>query len=123
MTYADLKQVKQRTNIPDTKSTHDEKLAGYMSEADGYINNQISLHATVPVANPDTELISRGSSLAASMYNYWVTPAKERTLDGINHWEQKIQDHILAVYGKRNPSGLTGTKFGKTSSAIKGTEA
>ena len=123
MTYADLKQVKQRVNIEDTKSDSDEKLGGYMTEADGYINNQISLHAVVPIANPDSELISLGSSLAAASFNYWQAPAKDRTIDGVDHWMKRIQEHILAVYGKKNPTGLSGSSFAKTNSSVSGMEA
>lgn len=94
-----------------------------MTESDGYINNQISLHAVTPVSNPDNELISLSSSLAAATYNYWQTPAKERTLDGIQQWERRIQEHIMAVYGKRNPTGLSGSKFGKSNSGVTGFES
>lgn len=123
MTYADLKQTKQRANTEDTKSESDEKLNSYMTEADGYINNQISLHAVTPVANPDSELVTRGSSLAAALFNYWQAPAKDRTIEAVEYFEQKIQDHILAVYGKKNPTGLSGSSFAKTNSSVTGMEA
>jgi hypothetical protein len=104
MGYANLKQVKQRVIIEDSVSDSDEKLNGFMVEADSYVNNQISVHATIPISSPDDELVMLSSSLAAATYNYWQTPAKERTLDGITQWETRIQDHIQAVYGKKNPS-------------------
>ena len=86
-----------------------------MREADNYINTQINLHAETPIVNADPELISMASSLACTMYNYWQTPIKDRNLDGIKDWRKQIQDHILAVYGRKNPNMLTGgNTFGKT---------
>ena len=55
------------------------------------------------------------SSLACALYNYWQTPIKDRNLDAQNEWKKAIQDHILAVYGRKNPNLLSGgTTFGTT---------
>ncbi len=84
-------------------------------ETDNYINTQINLHATTPIANPDPEIVSMANSCTAAIFNYWQTPIKERNLDGINEWKKAIQDHILAVYGRKNPNLLSGgTSFTST---------
>jgi hypothetical protein len=113
--YADLRETKRRLNIPDTVDSSDNKIADNMNDADNYINTQIQIHAVTPITNPDTELVSLASSYAATMFNYWQTPVKDRNLEGMNKWEKKIQDHIVAMYGKYNPGGLGGNElFGKT---------
>jgi len=113
--YADLREVKRRLNIPDSVTASDLKIADQMQEADNYVNVQINLHAITPLSNPDPELVSLSSSLAASLFNYWQTPIKDRNLDAIKSWKQAIQDHILATYGRKNPNLLTGgDTFGKT---------
>ena len=114
--YADLTECKRRLNIPASNTAPNEKISDNMREANNYINTQINLHAVTPISDPDPELISMASSLACTMYNYWQTPIKDRNLDGIKDWRKQIQDHILAVYGRKNPTLLTGgDTFGKTS--------
>ena len=113
--FADLKITKARLNIPDTTTASDEKIQVFMQEADTYINTQIRLHDITDLTTPDLELISLASGLAASTYNYWQTPAKDRTLDGIKEWKKHIQEYVLATYGKKNPTSLTGgNTFGRT---------
>ncbi len=113
--YASLKEVKRRVNVTDSVISGDAKIQDYMREADNYINVQINLHAVTPVVNPDPELVSLGSSLAASFYNYWQTPIKDRNLDPIKEWKKSVQEHVMTAYGKYNPSGLGGgEQFGTT---------
>ncbi len=114
--YASLRETKRRLNQSDTQTAPNQKIADNMREADNYTNVQIDLHATTPITNPDPELISMASSLAAAFYNYWQTPVKDRNLSGIKEWKDAIQVHILAAYGRLNPSKLGGGElFGKTS--------
>jgi hypothetical protein len=113
--YADLNETKRRLNIEESVNAADVKISSYMTDADNYVNTQISLHATTPIDNPDNELIGLASSYAATMFNYWQTPIKDRNLDGINKWENKISQHIQARYGKYDASGLGGgALFGTT---------
>jgi len=113
--YANLRETKRRLNIPDTVDASDGKVQDQMQEADNYVNVQINLHATTPINNPDPELISLSSSLAAVLFNYWQTPIKDRNLDGIKEWKRAIQSHIESTYGRKNPTGLAGgDQFGKT---------
>ncbi len=113
--YTDLTETKRRLNIPDLVTATDEKIMSMGRETDNYINTQINLHATTPIANPDPEIVSMANSCTAAIFNYWQTPIKERNLDGINEWKKAIQDHILAVYGRKNPNLLSGgTSFTST---------
>jgi len=112
---ADLRETKRRLNLPDTVSQSDAKIQDYMQEADNFVNIQISPHADIPITNPGPELVSLASSLAATMFNYWQTPVKERNLDGIREWKKFVSDHINAVYSRKSESGLGGGNlFGKT---------
>lgn len=113
--YTDLTETKRRLNIPDLVTATDEKIMSMGRETDNYINTQINLHATTPIANPDPEIVSMANSCTAAIYNYWQTPIKDRNLSGINEWKKAIQQHILAVYGRKNPNLLSGgTTFSST---------
>ena len=58
---------------------------------------------------PNPELVSLTSVLAAAEYNYWTSPQKTDTLkDAITHAENRIQDHIMATFGRKNPTLLAG---------------
>ena len=116
--YSTLRPIKRLLNIEDSVTAVDSKIQDRMKEADSYIDNQVNLHAITPIENPDEELKMLANSLAAATYNYWQTPIKERTVDGIKQWEQRIQDHILANYGRKNPNLLTGGEtFASTGTA------
>ncbi len=113
--YADLLEAKKRLNIPDSVSASDEKIMSMAREADNYVNTQINLHAITPITNPDPEIVSLSTGLTAAIYNYWQTPIKDRNLEGMNEWKKSLQEHILAVYGRKNPNFLAGgTTFGTT---------
>ena len=119
--YADFKQVKKRLNQDLSVTAPNKKIHDMMQEADNYINTQINLHAITPIEAPDPELISLSTSLAATIYNYWQTPIKDRNLEVIVYWKKNIQDHILATYGRKNPNLLSGgDMFGRTT-GFKGT--
>jgi len=121
MAHATLANVKRLCNIDTGDTDADDKINDNMTNADAYIDTQIEMHATVPVTG-DSELPGLADMLAAATYNYWQTPAKDRVIDGIDHWEKRIQDHIMAKYAKKNPTGITGGTFAKTNSKITGLE-
>ena len=112
---ADLRETKRRLNIPDSESSSDEKIGDFMQEADNFVNIQISPHASIPITNPGPELVSLASGLAATIFNYWQTPIKDRNLDGIEQWKKFVSEHIMAVYGKKSANLGGGNLFGKTS--------
>jgi len=119
--YADLKEVKERLNIPQVNIDSDEKIGTHMRDADSFINSQIAVHTNVPLTNPDKHLISLASGLGASLYNYWQTPAKERTLEGVTAWENRITNYLRATYGQTDLSGHSGRTFSSTR-GVTGTE-
>jgi len=120
--YADLKEVKERLNIPQSDTNSDEKIGAHMRDADSFINSQIGVHDLVPLTNPDKHLISLASGLSSTLYNYWQTPAKDRTLDGIKAWEDRITDYLRARYGQQDRAGKTGRTFSSTN-GVTGTES
>ncbi len=120
--YADLKQVKERLNIPQSNITSDEKIGTHMNEADAFVNVQFSIFEITPLSNPDPEVISMTSSLAAAFSNYWQTPAKDRTLDGIKEWKDAIAEHLKAVKGQKTRSDTSGDTFSATK-GVTGTES
>jgi len=119
--YADFQQVKKRLNQDLSVTAPDTKIHNMMQEADNYVNTQINLHAITPIDTADPEIISLSTSLAATIYNYWQTPIKDRNLDPIKFWKQSIQDHILATYGRKNPNLLAGGDTFGTTTGFKGT--
>jgi len=121
MAHATQANVKRLCNIEISNTDADDKIDDQIVNSDAYVDTQIEMHATVPVVG-DAELPGLSDFLAAATYNYWQTPAKDRVLSGVEHWEKRIQDHIMAKYGKRNPTGLSGSTFSKTTSAVTGTE-
>jgi len=120
--FADLKSTKALLNIPDTVGNSDEKIKTHMRDADSFVTVQVGVHRDRPLTNPDDQLISLASGLAASLYNYWQTPAKDRTLDGIQQWEKRIGDHVKAFYGQKDVSGTSGKTFTSTR-GVTGTES
>lgn len=122
MAYATLNNVKRFCNMDTGDTDLDDLLNTHLVNADAYINTQIELHAVVPVVG-DSELPGLADYLAAATHNYWTTPAKDRVIEGMKQWEERIQHHILAKYGKRNPTGLTGSSYSKTGSAVTGKES
>ena len=119
--------VKVLLNIPASNTDSDDKINIYGNEADNYINTQISIHnASVPItitAKPQLEVGNLADSMAAATFNYWQTPAKERTLEVIEKWEKRIQDFIAAFLANINAhTGIVNNTFSKTASAVTGTE-
>lgn len=92
-----------------------------MRDADSFINVQAGVHRDRPLTNPDDQLIALASGLSASLFNYWQTPAKNQTLDGIKQWEKRIGDHVRAFYGQEDITGHTGKTF-TTTRGVTGTE-
>ncbi len=112
---ASLRETKRRLNIPDSVKSSDLKIQDYIQESDNYVNIQVSPHASTPLTNPSSELVSLASSLAAAIFNYWQTPIKDRNLSGIQEWKKFIAENINAVYSRKSASGLGGEQlFGKT---------
>jgi hypothetical protein len=115
-THADLDETKGFLNIPLSDNTSNVRITNATHMADNYINNQIQLHELIPIVSPDPELTSMASAHAAAIFNYFQSPDKTNLMTDINGWKKSVQEHILANYGKKNPTGLAGGQtFGKTS--------
>jgi len=113
--FSDLTETKRFLNIPPSNVTADAKIDVSRNMADNYCNTQINLHELIPLNTVPPVLVSYGSALAASYYNYWQSPDKTKLTGDVKLWEGKIQDYILATYAKKNPTGLGGgTLFGVT---------
>ncbi len=119
--YFTIRGIKRKLQIEEAESEQDTYLSELGKEADNYIDKQISLHATTPIANPDDELKGLADKHAAAEYILWNSPNHSRTL--YDAARKDIQDHIMAAYGKKNPSGLGSTlSFAKTDSNTTGLE-
>jgi len=115
--FSDLTETKRFLNIPPSNTTAEAKIDVSRNMADNYANTQINLHELVPLASVPPTLVSYGSALAASYYNYWQAPDKTKLTTDVKLWEGKVQDYILATYAKKNPNGLAGGEvFGVTAS-------
>ncbi len=119
--YADLRMIRRRLNLDDTQTAADQKIKDAMRTADNHVNTQVGLHATVPIPNPDDELKTLASDLAGAHYNYWTSTDKKT--DGIAKFEKAVQEHIMARYGQKNPSGVSGNTFSKASGNVTGLES
>lgn len=115
--FSNLDDTKRFLNIPLSNTTADAKIDVSRDMADNYANTQIDLHELIPLATVPPTLVSYGSALAASYYNYWQSPDKTKLVGDVKLWEGKVQDYILATYARKNPNGLSGgVPFGVTSS-------
>ncbi|MCH7589524.1 hypothetical protein IIB34_00625 [PVC group bacterium] len=112
--YADLKEVKQRLNIPDSITSVDEKVNTAMREADAFVNTQVGVHANTPLTNPDAQIISLASGLASALYNVWQSPAKDTVWKIVDNYQKQIGDHIKAFFAGEDITGHTGDTFSST---------
>ena len=115
-TFSDLDETKDFLNIARSNDDSNEKITTARNAADNYVANQIRLHADVPVTDPDPELTSLASQLAASYFNQFQNPMKLEVSEIVKIVKQSVQDFIMETFGRKNPSGLSGAEtFGVTS--------
>ena len=114
--YSDLDETKDFLNIARSNDDSNEKITTARNAADNYVANQIRLHADIPVTDPDPELTSMASQLAASYFNQFQNPMKLEVSEVTKIVKQSVQDFIMETFGRKNPSGLSGAEtFGVTS--------
>lgn len=119
--HADLDEVKSRINVNTTVTLLDTKLKFHMNFADNYTNTQIGLHALIPLDDPDPDLVSLSSTMAAAEYDFWTNPEKTGGLiEARTTARQDIIDYIMAKYGRKNPNGLGGGNLFITTKKITG---
>ena len=114
--FSDLDETKDYLNIARSNDDSNEKIKTARNAADNYTATQIRLHATIPLVDPDPELTSLASQLAASYFNQFQNPMKQEVAQITIITKQALQDYVMATYGRKNPGGLSGAEtFGITS--------
>jgi len=114
--FSNLNETKDFLNIARSDDDSNGKIESSRNAADNYVANQIRLHADVPVTDPDPELTSMASLLAASFFNQFQNPRKAEMKKTTDQQKQSVQDFIMETFGRKNPSGLSGAEtFGVTS--------
>lgn len=115
-TFSSLDETKDFLNIARSNDDSNEKITTARNASDNYVANQLRLHADVPVTDPDPELTSLASQLAASYFNQFQNPMKLEVSEVTKIVKQSVQDFIMETFGRKNPSGLSGAEtFGITS--------
>ena len=119
-TFSDLDETKDYLNIARSNNDSNEKIQTARNAADNYTVTQNRLHATIPLNDPDPELTSLASQLAASYFNQFQNPMKQEVAQITIITKQALQDYIMATYGRKNPGGLSGAETFGVTSAITG---
>lgn len=113
--FSTLNETKDYLNISRSNDDSNNKIETARNAADNYTANQIRLHATIPQVDPDPELSSLASQLAATYFNQFQNPMKTELRELVLATKQALQDYIKETYGLENPSGLSGENtFGVT---------
>ena len=103
-TFSDVDETKDFLNIARSNDDSDNKITTCRNAADNYTANQIRLHAGIPLSDPDPELTSLASQLAASYFNQFQNPQKKEMLEVTKAVKDSIQDYIMETYGLKSPS-------------------
>lgn len=109
--YYKLDTIKAKLHIDTGDSTQDDYINKLGEEADSYINLQISIHATTPIAFPDKELIALSAKLASAEFLMWNSPDHPRAL--YDDARKDVQAYIKAKYGQTSEGGTTANTFSK----------
>ncbi len=113
--FSNLDETKDYLNIARSNDDSDEKITTARNAADNYTATQIRLNADIPLTSPDPELTSLASQLAASYFNQFQNPMKQEVVQVTIIVKKSVQDYIMATYGRKNASGLSGAEtFGVT---------
>ena len=118
-TYYTLQAIKDKLHIDDIDQDPYVNTLG--EQADSYINTQVGIHATTPIAVPDEEINALANKLAGGEYLMWNSPDHPRAL--YDSARKDIQDYIKAVYGAQNADGFTTNTFSKTNSNVTGLQS
>ena len=115
--YAVLNEVKLKLNISTSDTSQDVQITVATNDSNNYIAEQTAVHATVVVAGNDPSLSSMANNLAAAYFNFWISTDKDR--EEIERWQNRIQQYIMAKYGKKSANLLSGEDtFGVTSGFV-----
>lgn len=117
--YGTVLAVKRKLNLNTASTEVDDHIDDYLEESDEYINTRVTLmNGTAPIVG-DEELDALGSSLAASLYNYWTSPSK--SLTGVEHFKKAVVDHLKAKFASKMEQDVTQNTYSKTASRTLGT--
>jgi len=115
--YAVLNEVKFKLNIDTSDTSQDTQITVATNDSNNYIAEQTAVHATVVVAGNDPSLSSMANNLAAAYFNFWISTDKDR--EEIERWQNRIQQYIMAKYGKKSANLLSGEEtIGVTSGFV-----
>ena len=113
--FSNINETKDFLNIARSDNDSNSKIESAQNAADNYVANQIRLHADIPLTDPDPELTSMASLLAASFFNQFQNPRKAEMAKATEQQKQSMQDYVMVTYGRMNPNGLSGAEtFGVT---------
>jgi hypothetical protein len=116
--YGTLSNVKLLLNINTGATEADLAITRYLEESDEFINTRVTLmNGSSPTS--DQALDALGEGLAASLYNYWVSPSK--SMEGIKHYKEGIVNHLKALFSGTMEQETTQDTFSKTASRTLGT--
>jgi len=118
--FSTLNETKDFLNIARSNSDSDNKINTNRNSSDNYVANQIRLHADIPLTETDPELSSLASQLAAAYFNQFQNPMKTEMMEFVTLIKKSVQDYIMETYGRKNPSGLSGSETFGLTSAITG---
>lgn len=111
--YAVLNEVKFKLNIDTSDTSQDVQITVATNDANNYIAEQTVVHAAVIPAGTDPSLSSMANNLAAAYFNFWISTEKDR--EELERWQNRIQQFIMAKYGKKSANLLSGEEtFGFT---------
>ncbi len=112
--YAIVNEVKFKLNITTSDTSQDDQITVATNDANNYIAEQTVVHAAIVPAGNDPSLSSMANNLAAAYFNFWISTDKDR--EELERWQDRIQQYILAKYGKKSANLLSGEEtFGITS--------
>ena len=104
--YAVIDEVKFKLNITTSDTSQDAQITVATNDANNYIAEQIAVHGTVTTAGDDPSLSSMANNLAAAYFNFWISTEKDK--EEIERWQDRIQQYIMARFGRKTGNMLSG---------------
>lgn len=110
-------EVKFKLNISTNDDTQNTQIKVATNDANNYIVEQTNVHATPIAAGDDPSLSSMANNLATAYFNFWVSTEKDK--EELERWQNRIQQYIMATYGKKSGNMLSGDDtFGITTGFV-----
>lgn len=119
MVYFQLPAVKALLHIDASNTAQDNPIKDLGAQSDDFIDSQVGIFTSVPLAAPPDQIIRLSNKLTAAWYIYWNSPT--HPMQGVYDIKKEIEQYVQSTYGKRSQSLPHGT-WGKTGSGMDGTE-